>query len=62
MFYAELCLVKYVYKYADIEVEGCCMQPINSSMYNFKRYLEDSFLLTRIRSAVPLRILSTASQ
>jgi len=31
MFYAELCLVKCVYKYVDIEVGGWCMQPLNSS-------------------------------
>ena len=63
MFYVELCLVKCVYKYVDIEIRGRCMQPLSSTMHNFKRDLEDSFLLaTQVRSAVPLRILSTASQ
>jgi len=32
MLYVELCLVKCVYKYADIDVGGRCMQPLNSSM------------------------------
>ena len=32
MLYVELCLVKCVNKYADIEVGGRYMQPLNSSM------------------------------
>lgn len=57
MFYVELCLVKCVHKYADVEVGERCMQPRNSSMHNFTRDLEDSILLTtQVRSAVPLLI------
>jgi hypothetical protein len=44
MFYAELCLVKCIYKYADVEVEGRCVQILDSSMHNFTRDLEDCLL------------------